>query len=304
MLINVGLRVDVDTCSGTRDGVPRLLKTFKAYGIKATFFFSVGPDNMGRHVWRLIRPTFLMKMLRSKAASLYSWDIFLRGVFWPGPVIGNRFADVITATAAAGHEIGLHAWDHHRWQMHVYKMTAAEIHEALHRGVQSLSRILGAPPRCSAAAGWRCSDAALLEKEKFEFDYNSDCRGSGIFLPIIDGTQCLPQVPVTLPTYDEVIGHNGIDDSNYNEYLLAKITGEQLNVLTVHAEVEGVSRNGLFRQFLELARTRNIRFVPLEQLVRGAGTIKSDTIVQRKLPGRDGQVCWQASAAEVAGDRP
>lgn len=296
----VGLRIDVDTYRGTQRGVPFLLDLLADYQLKGSFFFSVGPDNMGRHLWRLLKPAFLSKMLRSKAVNLYGWRILLQGTFWPGLSIGKRLGDVIQATDRAGHEIGFHAWDHHLWQTRVDRMSRMAIKNQLGLGMDELARILGRQVKCSAVAGWKCSEAVLEEKEEFVLHYNSDCRGTGIFRPIVGDRVCTPQIPVTLPTYDEVIGRNGISDDNYNDFLLSMIQPQGLNVLTIHAEVEGLSRRDVFRDFLERAKTKQIEFGPLSALLPSdRSRISTAGVVHRPVAGREGNVCWQSQYEEI-----
>jgi undecaprenyl phosphate-alpha-L-ara4FN deformylase len=293
--MKIGLRVDVDTLRGTRLGVPGLCRLFDRRGIRASFFFSVGPDNMGRHVRRLLRPAFLVKMLRSRAASLYGWDILLRGTFFPGPVIGEQAGEHIRMAADAGHEIGLHAWDHHQWQARIDRMAPREIGRVMRQGVNRLAGLIGRPPSCSAVPGWRCTDAVLLEKSRLPFEYNSDCRGESIFYPVAGGrTLAQPQIPVTLPTYDEVVGRYGISDFNYNDYLFSRLRPGRLNVLTIHAEVEGIVRRPLFESFLERGRSLGITFVPLGRLLGRPSAIGTAAVVAKDFPGREGWISCQA----------
>jgi len=296
----LGLRVDVDTFRGTRDGVPRLIETFAKHGVSATFFFTLGPDNMGRHVFRLLKPRFFIKMLRSNAASLYGWDVLFAGTFWPGKRIGAALGAKIRAAQSAGHEIGLHAWDHHRWQVAALTMDARALREEIARGVDAFAEVTGRRPDCSAAAGWVCNERVLEAKEDFGFRYNSDCRGRSIFVPTVAGKRLAPQVPVTLPTYDEVVGRDGITNDNYNDWLLARVVPGAFNVLTVHAEVEGIACAELFDEFLGSCAARGIRCVPLRALLDAAGARETDTLALGPIPGRDGDVGWQRSALAAA----
>ncbi len=293
--MKIGLKIDVDTFRGTRLGVRPLLRLFESQGIKATFYFSVGPDNMGRHLFRLFNPAFLMKMLKSNASGLYGWDILFKGTLWPGPIIGEKCADIIREAHAQGHEIGLHAWDHHAWQTRIGKAGKAFVEKELTRGVELLASLLGKAPISSACPAWKCNETVLSVKEKLDFQFNSDCRGHSPFYPLIGKIPAAqPQIPTTLPTYDEVIGRNGITSENYNSFMLDQVKTAAFPVLTVHAEAEGLAVHALFQDFVERVKSEGGEFVPLGSLLGDCeGKIPAAEMVQASIPGREGWLGMQ-----------
>ncbi len=288
----IGLRIDVDTWRGTRDGVPTLLRTLERHGVRGTWYFTVGPDNMGRHVRRLLRPTFALKMLRSRAASLYGWEILLRGTLWPGPRIGEGLADTIRLPIQAGHEFGVHAWDHHRWQVQAGTNDDSLLGD-MDRATECLADLAGAAPTSTASPGWRCTEALLRGKCARPFAFHSDTRGPArpLRIRVDDGGGSVllqpPQVPVDLPTYDESVGRHGCTDSNFNDRMLTLVGDGRPHVLTIHAESEGGRKAALFDAFLQRALAEGHSFVPLGEYLAEVGCEREGQLGSGIVEGRE-----------------
>ena len=126
------------------------------------------------------------------------------------------------------------------------------------------------------------------------FIFNSDCRGESIFLPKVPGASIpQPQIPVTLPAYDEVIGLHSISREVYNDYLLGLLDPDGLNVLTLHAEVEGIACLEMFHRFLEKALSRGAAFAPLGTLLSHYPQPGVSAMIQKKIAGREGWLSFQ-----------
>ncbi len=288
----LGLKIDVDTYRGTKYGVPSLLKVLAKHNIKGSFFFSIGPDNMGRHAWRLLKPKFLKKMLRGNAAKLYGFDIIFKGLLCPGPDIGKKLPNIMKNAEKEGHEVALHAYDHYKWQMKISKAALKTSSSMQNTAIKRWNEIFLTPPKVAGTPGWQLSQAWLDFSENNNFLYRSDSRGNDYGFPTFNGKQYKTlQIPTTLPTYDETIGKNGIDNSNYNELILGKIKENQLNVISIHAEVEGIACKEMFEDFIIKALRENIKIVPLVQIYE---MVKNNPQTQElrieEISGREGKL--------------
>ncbi|TLN15326.1 4-deoxy-4-formamido-L-arabinose-phosphoundecaprenol deformylase [bacterium] len=290
------IKVDVDTYVGTGDGVPRLVEILDSFGVRATFYFSLGPDNSGKAIRRIFtRKGFLKKMLRTKAPSMYGLRTLLYGTLLPAPMIGKSFPDILKKTKDMGHEVGIHCWDHVQWHDLLPKMKKEDVAEELGRAGSVFREIFGECARTTAAPGWTVSPQSLEVQDSMSLLYCSDTRGSFPFFPVVDGLAYHTlQIPTTFPTMDELLGLEGITPETINDRYLTLIR-PGLNVHTIHAELEGMSLSHVFADLLQRLAARGVRFVTLAEASKEAtGHHPPRCILSMgEIPGRAGSVAVQ-----------
>ncbi len=299
--MEVALKIDVDTHQGLELGVPRLAAMLESEGVAASFYITMGPDNSGRAILRVFRNRgFLSKMFRTKAVSMYGTRTILSGTILPSRPIALSFPGIIRDLKARGFEVGVHGYDHVRWQDHLDDIGDDGVRNELGDAFEVYRAILGAPAKSFAAPGWRTNDAAMLALDAMGLEYRSDTRGVAPYRCVVEGrTLATPEIPTTLPTLDEVMGRRDLrDDDAVREFYLGQCRPDALNVHTIHAETEGMGQLDSFTALVRALKERGAKFVQLREVAWRLNRVELPAceVVRTTLPGRAGWISSQGPA--------
>ena len=297
--MQLALKIDVDTYRGTREGVLRMIEVLKKRQAGGTFLFSLGPDNTGRAIRRVFRPGFFSKVQRTSVVSHYGVRTLLNGTLLPGPDIGRRCADVMRYARESGFEVGIHCWDHVRWQDFMVAKPADWVEPEMERAFARFREVFGDEARTWGAAGWQTSRHAAWVQE-VRCDYASDTRGTGPFRPLWDGVAIgCPQLPTTLPTLDELIGRDGITEDTVSAFLLGATEERKDHVFTAHAEMEGGKLLGVLERLLEGWQQQGYEIVSTRALFESLEIerLPRCEVVFGEVPGRSGTLALQGGQA-------
>lgn len=266
--MKLGLKIDVTTCRGTREGVPRLIDLLVKRGARATFFFTVGPDHAFGRTWL------------------------------PGSDIGERCADEMRAAGNAGFETAIHAFDQARWRRAARNQDAAWTRREMQLACERFSQIFGRPALAHGAAGWQMNRHAYRLMQRLGFRYGSDTRGVCPFMPVqrAEVSAC-PQVPTTLPTLDELAGRDAARIDNAADHLLRLSTAPPPSghVYALRAELEGMRLAGVFDRLLAGWRAQGYTLVALREFVDDTdlARLPRHCVIDGEFPGRAGVVALQ-----------
>lgn len=296
----IALKIDVDTYRGTREGVPRLVAALERAGARATFLFSVGPDHTGRAIKRVFRRGFLGKVRRTSVTQHYGVKTLMYGVLLPGPHIGRRCAETMRAVARRGLEVGVHTYDHIKWQDGVAKASEPWTRRQLVLAREEFIRVFGRAPEAHGAAGWQVNGSVPGLERELGFKYASDARGVSPFVPVAGGMEIpVPQLPTTLPTLDELIGREDLGGIDPVEHLLALTQHGGDQVFTLHAELEGGAYLEGFERLLRAWRSRGFDLTDLGSYARtlAISRLPRCEIVSGTVAGRSGTLAVQGPAS-------
>lgn len=290
----LALKIQVDTLRGARVGVPRLVELLQKHQAQATFFFSLGKDNTG-HVPPRSTPAGQKGFSRLER---YGFGSLLYGAWIPAPEIGRRAAHIVRAVHESGFEVGIQSWDRVMWQKKLAQAEAQWVEVEMAKSAKRYEDLLGQRPAAHAAAGWQMTRHALRLTQRLGLAYASDTRGTGPFLPVIEGepVACL-QLPTTLPTVDELVGRDGITPETAADRLLG-LTHDapaQGHVFTCFAELEGIRLLDQLERLIVGWKEQGYALVACRQLLEGLDRdlLPRCQVIRGEVPGRAGTLLQQ-----------
>ena len=239
--MRVALRIDVLTTDAARRGVPAILDLLEQYGVTASFFVSLGPSRLadvdltGRLGW----------FARARSG--------LRRSLGRRPDLGSTCADEFRAIRAAGHDLGLSAFDALAWRENAAEASPDWMDQAVRRASDAFSELFGQPPTAFSAPGWQVNPRLFELEQTLGLSYACDTRGRYPYGPMLQGVRSTcPQIPVTLPTLAEVLRGGMAPLEKAHEYLYAE--SRHLlpagHVYAARADVEGIGQLALLERLL------------------------------------------------------
>jgi len=293
----IALKIDVDILCGTLEGVPPLLELLQRHRLNATFLFSLGPDNTGQALRRVFRRGFMSKVLRTSVATHYGLKTLCYGTLLPAPQISVKGRQIMRAVRSAGFEVGVHCYDHVTWQDYVATRDYAWTRQQMELAVECFRDVFGTMPKTHGAAGWQINEHVPALEAEFGFDYASDTRGTQPFWPAQAPVpmRC-PQLPTTLPTFDELIGVAGCTEATVAAEVLERsaVPARHGHVFTLHAELEGMRLRRAFECLLQQWIERGVQLCSMRDLyLSQSAQLPVCTVRYEEILGRSGRLACQ-----------
>jgi len=275
----LALKVDINTYSGIKSGLPKILDTLSRKNLPASFYISFGPDRTGLTLLQMLRPRLFARMIRSYSVGRHDLKAAIYGLLKKPPMVGMAFPEILRLIKDIGHDVACHAWDNRIWQDWLPLMSRQYIKSWLTKMTTGYMETFGTMPEAFGAPGWRMDKRSLDIVGSFSFSHLSCTRAQEPFIFEENG---LLEIPSNLPCIKET-GVEGVADA-----LKTRVNTYIPQVLPVHAETEGLTYLSQLESILDLARSLGYIFARVSDIAQAL--YREDLCVRglamARIPGR------------------
>lgn len=239
-----GIRVDIDSI-GDIVALQETLDLLDDFGVKATFFVAMGPDNSGKNLLKYLkRPWGLGRVKPSR----FGFGNLLRGLAAPSKM--EEYRAELYEIKKRGHEVGLHGYDHYRW----IKTHGRNVGLQIEKGRALFEDVFDCPPLSFASPGFTVNQEIL--RNLADFEYSSDFISREPFYPMLNGEKFdILQIPVSM----ESIGEFCMDGLSEGEIMKKYQMGIEKNgffTFYFHPSYEMNYQTDLLRKIITLVKEK------------------------------------------------
>ncbi|MCU7958711.1 MAG: hypothetical protein KZQ58_01675 [gamma proteobacterium symbiont of Bathyaustriella thionipta] len=245
----VAIKIEVRHAQTALTALPGLLELFKTYDTRVSFAFAMQPFAGG----------FLSGLLAGRAAK-------------------ERQA-LCLAVKEAGHELGVLGYDADEWAKSASQRDARWVEKQMRLATHVYQELTATMPLFfSAPDGQMNAETSVLEQQH-GFVYASDTRGKTPFIPLSPAGEsgCI-QIPVSLPTIDEMLPQEAVTADNVHEhiYMESQYPSPYGHVFAFDADRHGKTMLPFLEKMLVMWRGSQREIGPLQSIY--------DSLKRQSLP--------------------
>lgn len=202
------IRIDLESQKGIQDGLPKLLRLFKKYKVKGSFYLTMGGES---NIFEILRNRGQLKTAGERKIKLWSLKDKVKMVLAPVDFV-KKNKKLLMQILNDGHELGLHGWKHREWTRNLNKV---DVGKRLDQMIHRYKIYFGTYPKSWTSPGFNINKKVLLELKKNGITHISDFNEK----KNIDG---IKNIPITIcgknrmPFIEYLVGEGKSDDEIFD----------------------------------------------------------------------------------------
>lgn len=292
----IALRVDIDFPEHLDRTLPFMLDQLQRINATATFFLPMGPSSHRGHLTRLSRAAYLQRLWRLGFGAIINKMLL-------APKVKHRDPGaLLREITGAGHEAGVHGYDHAWWSDRIWEADPTDIDSQITQAYRTASSFDADAPLPWASPNWRTRDHVLHALARRGVPYLSECWGECPFLTQLENGEVLSilHLPVTFPNIESLT----LSTASGPEAVIAEVLNAAArgcySLLNLHDYYEGLLRRDFFGALIDACRERKIELCSLGELTELLNKYAADLPVSRlhraTVPGYFGKASWQQTS--------